>query len=297
MDDKDLHSNQMKHENYPEPDIPVNEAWASMKTLLNTTPGKVQLGKPGKPFSAKYFTYAGMGLLIMAVTAYYFFKDTPQKQTSVVTYYSNDKPRKVTLSDGRAAFLNRNSSISELKYTDGEKETAVKGAAYFSEGQTSNQPAHHIKTGALDVVPLHATIYVSFDTVLAISSVHIQSGSAVIESGGKKLTLNAGEAVQYDEKNRRISDKREVDVNLFSYATRVFEFMDTPLKKAAESIENAYGVTIAFENKNLYNCRITTRFDNKSLTEILDVMAYTLNFTYLIDEKNNQVLLIGDGCK
>mgnify|MGYP002858130343 CR=1 FL=1 len=297
MDDKNLHSNQMNHKNYPEPDIPADEAWASMKTLLTTAPGKVHPAKSGKPFSVKYFAYAGLGLIIMAVTAYYFWKDTPQKQPSAITYYSTDKPQKVTLSDGTLAFLNKNSSISELNNTAKERQTAVRGAAYFRERQFSNQPAHHLKLGTLDVVPVQANIYVSFDTVFAISAVYIQSGSAVIETGGQKLTLNAGESVKYDEKTGHISDKQAVDVNLFSYATRIFEFMDTSLKEAAESIENAYGVAIVFKNKNLYNCRITTRFDNKSLKEIFDLMAYTLNFTYQIDEKNNQVVLTGEGCE
>ncbi len=297
MDDKNLHSNHLNQKNYPEPDIPADEAWADMKNLLNNMPGKANLGKSGKPFPAKYFTYAGIGLIIMAVTAYYFLNDTPQKQPSVKTYYSHAQPQKVILSDGTVAFLNKNSSISELGNTAEERQTAVKGAAYFAEGQISNQPAHHLKAGTLDVVPVQADIYVSFDTVLAVSSVHIQSGSAVIEADGKKITLNAGEALKYDEKTRHMSDKQKVDVSLFSYATRIFEFMDTPLKEAAESIGNTYGVTIVFKNKNLYNCRITTRFDNRSLKEVFDVLAYTLNFSYQIDEKNNQVVLTGEGCE
>ncbi len=288
----------MNHENYPEPDIPVDEGWAEMKKMLGNVPVEARPNLSGKFFSAKYFTYAALGLITMTLTTYYFLKDTPQKQPSAVIYYSTDKPQKVTLPDGTAAFLNKNSSIKELNSTTNERQTAVRGAAYFSEEQiSSNQLKHHLILGSLDVVPMQANIYVSFDTVLAVSSVHVQSGSAVIGVYGKKLTLNAGESLMYDEKTGHISNKQKLDLNLFSYATKVFEFMDTPLKDAAESIENTYGVTIVFQNKKLYNCRITTRFDNKSLKEIFDIMAYTLNFNYQIDEKNNQVVLTGKGCE
>ena len=87
-----------------------------------------------------------------------------------------------------------------------------------------------------------------------------------------------------------------MDPNLFSYANRIFEFHDTPFKEATGFIEKAYGVKIVTENNNLYNCRITTKFDNKSIEEILDILAYTLSFEYTFDEKNKQVLITGDGC-
>jgi len=90
--------------------------------------------------------------------------------------------------------------------------------------------------------------------------------------------------------------KQKADVNLYSYATRIFDFTDTPLKVAAAAIEKTYGITILFENQKLYRCRITTRFDNKTLKEMLDIMAYTLKFKYYINEKSRQVFVTGYGC-
>lgn len=74
------------------------------------------------------------------------------------------------------------------------------------------------------------------------------------------------------------------------------EFSNTPFKEAAAFLENAYGVTIIVKNDAIYNCTITTRFDNKSLEEILDILGYTLAFEYKIDQTSNQVIISGDGC-
>lgn len=79
-------------------------------------------------------------------------------------------------------------------------------------------------------------------------------------------------------------------------ASKIFEFNNLPFREVAAYIEKAYGVKFILKNNKLYNCTITTRFDNKSLEEILDVLAYTLAFEYEIDKIKNQVTISGDGC-
>lgn len=78
--------------------------------------------------------------------------------------------------------------------------------------------------------------------------------------------------------------------------SKVFEFNNLPFRDVAAYIEKVYGVKFIVKNSKLYNCTITTRFDNKSLEEILDVLAYTLTFEYEIDKTKNQVTISGDGC-
>jgi hypothetical protein len=79
-------------------------------------------------------------------------------------------------------------------------------------------------------------------------------------------------------------------------ASKVFEFNNMAFREVATYIEKAYGVKFIIKNSKLYNCTITTRFDNKSLEEILDVLAYTLAFEYELDKIKNQVTISGDGC-
>lgn len=82
----------------------------------------------------------------------------------------------------------------------------------------------------------------------------------------------------------------------FDSANKVFEFSSMPFGKVAEYIGKAYGVKFIIKNSKLENCTITTRFDNRSLEEILDVIAFTLAFEYEIDKTKNQVTISGDGC-
>ena len=285
----------MKEGKYPEPDISADEAWDKMKKMMGSLPKETINDKPSKSFRKKILSYGGVGLLVLSVIVYYLSANKPHKLPAAIVYLSKGNPEKEILSNGVVAFLDRQSSISEE--TTQEKETiiAIKGAAYF-QGIPKNKSTLLLKVGTINVLPLNTTIYTSFDTSTGISSFHVQYGSALLEADGTKLTLTASESIEFNEKTRHWSDKHRININLFGYATRIFDFTETSLKEAAECIGKAYNVKIQFEKKGLFNCRITTRFDNKSLKEVLDIMAYTLNFEYTLDEKNSLVLLTGEGC-
>ncbi|MCS3797380.1 DUF4974 domain-containing protein [Niastella sp. OAS944] len=85
-------------------------------------------------------------------------------------------------------------------------------------------------------------------------------------------------------------------VAYFDSAHKVFEFSAMPFGKVTSYIGRAYGVKFILKNSKIENCTITTRFDNKSLEEIMDVIAFTLAFEYEIDKTKNQVIISGDGC-
>jgi transmembrane sensor len=261
VDDKNLHINKMDHQDYPEPDIPADEAWESMGKMLDQLPAKSLPGKTGRPQWRKFL------------------------------------PLRDTLKDGTMVFLNSQSSFSETPTTSGESIITIRGAAYITSTGADQKAVHRLRMGGLEVIPATASLYMAYDTALGMTTVHVQSGTAAVTAAGKQVVLQGGESIAYDEKAQQISGKRPADVNLYSYATRIFEFSDTPLTTAAACIEKAYGVKIILLNEKLKACSITTRFDNKSLNEILDLMAYTLNFEYRLDEETKQVTLTGGGCE
>ena len=295
MDDKHLH-NAMNFGNYPDPDIPADIAWGEMKKLPGYVPVSIQARKSAGPHTGNYLLYAGFGLIVILGISYLLFPKKVPNIPDSVSYHSEGYTKKDILPDGSTLFLDTNSDVSIITATGKEPIITVNGAAYFEWDQAQAHSKHHIKIGSLDVTSQQATLYVSFDSVAGAVSVQLESGTVMVETGETKLSLSAGESISYDEKTKRMGEKRKVDVNLYSYATRIFDFTDTPLKEAVAAIEKTYGITILFENQKLYRCRITTRFDNKTLKEMLDIMAYTLKFKYYINEKSKQVFVTGYGC-
>ena len=294
LDDKNLH-NTMIAGNYPDPDIPADMAWGEMKKLLGDVPVNMQTGKSAQINIGKFFLYAGSGLMIILAISYFLTPKKPQKINTSITYHSEAYTKKDSLPDGSTLFLDTNSNVTISGEPDSEPIIIVNGGAYFEWNQATEH-SMHLKLGSLDVLPQQATLYASFDGITGTASLQLESGTVIMENDGTKLHLSAGESITYNEKTKRFGEKQQVNVNIYSYATRIFDFTDTPLKEAAAAIAKTYAVKIVFDNQKLYGCRITTRFDNKTLKEILDVMSYTLKFQYSIDKKNNSVLLAGYGC-
>jgi hypothetical protein len=186
LDKKKLHINETGGKTYPEPDVPVEDAWENMKQLLQHAPAATSAQSKFSGLKGKLFI-AGAGAAVVAIV-------------TLITYM-----------------------------VPGKKE----------------------KPAATQVIPDR-------------------------DSTSKSDTLHDGTIAYLNN--------------------RTFEFSNTPFKEAAGFIEKAYGVKIIIENDKLDHCKITTRFDNKSLEEILDILGYTLAFEYSIDKNKNQVIISGDGC-
>lgn len=128
------------------------------------------------------------------------------------------------------------------------------------------------------------------------------TGSVVIVSSiiymiaTKKETPKAPPAKQTIEPTPHRDTLADGSIVYLDSANKVLEFSSMPLREVVDYIGKAYGMKFIIKNDKLGNCTITTRFDNASLEEILDVMGVTLSFEYEIDKTKNQVIISGDGC-
>jgi hypothetical protein len=66
----------------------------------------------------------------------------------------------------------------------------------------------------------------------------------------------------------------------------------------ASTLENWYGVKIAFLDLGMRNCRYYMSFDNTlPLTKLLTAMAEIADIEYVFDETKRTVTLSGKGCQ
>lgn len=298
MQDNNLHTNYNNDQNYPEPNIHVEEAWKKMKEMLNILPSETGKGKNQlKNFTdRKLLLYAILGIVLLLTIDYYFFINKPADNPAAITYFSGNNPKKETLVNGFTAFLDKKTFIAE-QVSDNRNTTlsGINGAVYF-EGIPNKPGTVEIIMGSLKVIPDDSDIYVSFDSSSNLASVHVQHGKVTLEVEKNRITLSEGESIEYNSKMKLFGKKEKVNINLFGYATKVFDFTDTPLKEVADCIGKSYDVDIQIARKELYNCSITTRFDNKSLKEIMDIIMYTLSLEYTIANNNKLILITGKGC-
>ncbi|HEY4147845.1 MAG TPA: DUF4974 domain-containing protein [Chitinophagaceae bacterium] len=294
--DQHITTNPLNHGHYPEPDIPAGEAWAQMKQMLATPPApRINTGRHIRSFLSKHAAlYTIPGVAIASAITLYVALHQPSHRPAT-TYTTQSTAQKDSLSANVVAYLDQYSSITTTTNAQNEMYIQLHGGLYL-QAIPGSGPAVHIIAGKMDVLPSQANVYVSFDSSSAVANIQVQSGKAIIKTGNESLVLTAGNAAQYDQKTLHWDEQKKLNVNAFAYATHTFEFNNAPLLQVAQNIEKAYGVTIQFANPALSGCRITTRFDNRSLKEVLDILTYTLNFDYTLDEQRRQVLFKGDGC-
>ena len=72
-------------------------------------------------------------------------------------------------------------------------------------------------------------------------------------------------------------------------------FKSTSLNDVSKTMKEVYGVTFDYENQMLKNCLLTAKFNEKTLDEVVDIIAQTFNFTYV--KTTDKILFTGNSCK
>lgn len=295
MHDKPLHGQGMKTGGYPNPDVPADQAWKQMQELMQAHP-PAEGGVARKTVLRKMFAY-GSAALVVGTVLFFLMQNTgktlPAKKTS---HSSQARPVRVILPDSLIAFLNSHSRLVLTEDAHRNVVAQLYGSVYF-DALASTGAVGPITAGRLKIFPSKAAFYITYDSSLDLSTIDVSAGMVALNTSNTSYQLQAGESLSYHGKTGEIGTRQKTDVNQYSYATLVFEFSDTPLSEALSTLENAYGFRILMGNEKMKKCRITTRFDHKSMKEVLDIMAYTLNFSYTIDEPARTVSLKGEGCE
>lgn len=295
MDDKLLHNANAGVNNFPAPDVPVEEAWASMQQLMQQAAPTQDLQQVKPKFPVKSILFASVAVVLLTIAAYYFIGLTHKEQNVVTVISTGAQPQTDTLPGNVYCFADVH-SVLEQNIQNSNIYQLMQGGVFFPG--TEIQKTVQLQQGLLLIEAKHGGVFIQCDSISGITSVHVQSNKTTVQLPGQpSVLLNEGESIQYNGKTNQLSAKQKADANLYSYATLIFEFNDTPLDKAAAMLEKAYGVSINFSNEHLKRCSITTRLDNKTLQDALNIIGYTLNFDFAINQQYKTVYISGKGCE
>lgn len=280
----------------PVPDIHVEEAWADMSKLLDKTVVPDQLPKSGKLAFSKPILASFFGLSILI--AFFIWRQSTYKEeagiSKGVVYESKAIPIAKKFENGIFIFLDTATIVKQnIAKTDTEL-TLITGGVFLNSAASQGKVS--LKAGELTIKTSGAQYFISRDTMHKVTQLNVKEGDIFISANdGTILNLQAGESVTYNSA-KAFNTKDKADINLFGYATKVFEFSGTPLPEVASLVGKAYGYKIALSNNTLLHCKLTTRFDDKSIEEVMDLLSYTLNVKYTLDEKKKSIIISGNGC-
>lgn len=256
-------------------------------------------------------TWAAAASVALLATASVFSYQRYQAQlagtAAPFSYEERTNPRgtksKVLLADGTAVWLNADSHLwFPTAFAGPRREVYLDGEAFFDVKHNERMP-FIIHLGANQVRVLGTSFNVkayrddeAVETAVVTGRVaFIRAASPAATAERDTICVVPDEKVVYSKASHEL---RIEQVNHQDYAPwnqRSLIFQSTPLGEVAKTLGRQYNVTVRFEDEKLRNCRLTGRFRDQSLHEVLRLVEMTRAFSF--DLSNNVLTIKGLGCE
>ncbi|REA59503.1 hypothetical protein DSL64_17795 [Dyadobacter luteus] len=256
--------------------------------------GKIVQLRPLRNWWRLVATLAGVVFLLGIGYRVLQHNKTDINTISFVTPQSASDSRHFMLPDSSRILLQAG---SEVQYEDHENErtVALEGEAYFDVQHKPEKP-FVIRAGDITVRVVGTAFNVKAYRDQNKVTVAVTRGKVKVEKGDELLgILIQDQKIVYDAKSRNAethTNEEEQDP-----VKRRMEFESVSFKTIARQLEQRYGITIRFGNKELEGCPVTASFQGtETIQEILDVLTATRGATYKIENKGKLIVVEGKGC-
>ena len=258
------------------PDVEVDLAWKKVQRKI---------------YKKKVFVFwkvaASVSIICMVAVAL-GLRIIPIKQTEVVTAAETTN---VQLPDGSTGVLNKNSSINYKETYWGVRSVEFMGEAFFEVKSTDKPFVISINDIKVKVLGTSFNLKVTDEFV----SLYVIEGKVeMINKHNQTFLVKTGQEARLNKQNQTFKELEKLSDNLMSWRTNIFSFQNTPLGKVFETLEKHYGTTFELETKEISNCKITAKFDDFTLTEVLEIIDQIVNIE--TKQINQKIVVIGKGC-
>lgn len=256
--------------------IDVNAAVARFaeKIGANAGPAKIVRLNPGRNLLQWAAGFAA--LLLVAFFAYRQYRTEPAKSITKATLSLRDS---VTLSDGSKVYLDVYSSITYPEKFEKENRTISfeKGNAFFKITGDNNRP-FTIEMDSTAVKVLGTSFNISKNK--KVINVDVKTGKVMfLTNGDPQAILTAGNAASYDLEKDVITTFSNQNQNSDAWLTGELRFVDEPLAKVFDKLEEHYHVTIDLDSNLSHLGKLNATFQNNDLDEVITVLQRTYPIT------------------
>jgi ferric-dicitrate binding protein FerR (iron transport regulator) len=272
--------------------VDVDSAWLKVKSKIDTPKETKVIPLNPAPRKNKFFTIgiaASITILLTVGVVFYLFKNSSPEIISLKTTRNTIQQ---TLPDGSIVFLNAHTSFTYPEDFKGDlREVNLSGEAFFNIKRDEAKP-FIIHANGSDIKVLGTSFNVkAYSKNVEVS---VETGKVQFKNKKKATLLIAGEQATFEAESDTIKKQAVLDKNIFAYKTKVFVFENSSLEHIAKVLAEAYQVNISLKNNRIKSCHLTTRFDNETLPDALNIIAETLNLTVI--SKGEKYVIDGEGC-
>ncbi len=192
-----------------------------------------------------------------------------------------------TLPDGSVITLNKNSRLGyPQRFTGGARNITLQGEAFFNVAPDKQKPfIIHVNDVTVKVLGTSFNIRSSQGRTEVI----VETGIVQVSRQQYTVELHPKEQLSAAPGDAALAKQPVTDKLYNYYRSREFVCDSTPLWKLVQVLQEAYGVNIVIERKELRNLLLTATFKDESPDTILAVIKKTFNIT--IEKSANRVVL------
>ncbi len=235
-----------------------------------------------------------VSLISLGALSYYEISD-PFSHLNLVGYdlvEANAGVQKTqVLADGSTIYLNGDSRLKyKIDSESEERKLYLEGEAFFDVARDESKPfVIGLEKSKVQVLGTSFNIQAYPDDEQISTSV-VTGRVAFERSDDKSLVLLPGNKGVINKHQKSI-EKYDVDNSKdVAWMNKALYFENTSLSEMAKSLYRMYGVKLKFTDGSLNNLKITAKFENEKIEEILKILEMTNEFSYKID---NELVLIG----
>ena len=228
---------------------------------------------------------AAIFIIVVSIGFLFYYRYTKINRTEtsfIITENNSDHVSKVRLDDGSVIWLNTASKIHyPKKFTKNIREVYLEGEAFFEVEHNKRKP-FIVHTGN----SITNVLGTSFDVKQTTSDnvlVTVVTGCVALsdrENNKTTVILKKGESGIFSEQDHSVKKQINENMNFLAWKTGKLCFNKTPLAEVCDILTHHYKINVKIGDDSLKHLNLTANYDNKSLSEVLEIMQLTLNIQY-----------------
>lgn len=241
---------------------------------------------------AAFYLVRAAAVIIFLITAVYILQ-LGRNQNKIVLQAENVIIRD-TLPDQSVVALNAGSKVIFTVRPEARL-AALTGEAFFEVKPGADKPfIVNAKNALVKVVgtSFNLQAYPEKDSII----LSMATGAAwfLVTGGTDSLLVSAGSKAFYSRSSGKMGFLEAEAANDAFWLTKTLIFKRTDLSQVFDLLEKNYQVDISVANPGILNCRLSARYKDATIENILDQIAAVFNLQ--VSGDGNEFQIAGEGC-
>lgn len=287
----------------PKPAVNVDAAWSTMQARMKASAEEPKVipiteAEPTQAESAPTGNRAWMlrvaAVLVIGLAVFGVWRS---QQGPEMTLLAATEITTVTLADGSRITLNTNATLEYPETWEDTRDVTLTGEAFFEVTPDASKP-FVIHTADANVRVLGTSFNVRALPDAPEVEVAVESGTVELyepdNEADVKVTLEEGHKGIFSRKKKSVRKQESFEPTEAYWRAKMLIFKRTRLEKVALTLENLYGIDVAFSSDKITRCKLNTTFHDVPIDGIMEVIATT--FDLELTQEGNRYLLTGESC-